>query len=138
MTRRWAPRVDHVRAAVQAAKRRGTTLREEIGRVMMRMIELAEAGDVSAAKLVLDRLGVPEAAARDDVPVAPQIVIVTGVPARDGATVQVAAPNANPHLEHVDVSQCRTTEEAAVANLLALGYGPDGRPLQDRAPRLLS
>lgn len=126
-------RVDHVRAAMKAAKRKGRPLADEIGDVLFKLIDMAKAGDVSAAKLVIDRLGVPDSASREDVQAtATQILIVTGVPARDGTSVHVETP---PHVL-ADVSECETVEDAAKANLKAMGYSPDGRPLQDRAPRL--
>lgn len=123
------PRVDHILAAAKVAKLRGTTLAEEVGRVVWKMIELAQHGDTAAAKIVLDRLAIRD----DEHPAGAQIVIVTGVPAREGTSVHVETP---PHVL-ADVSECETVEDAAKANLKAMGYGPDGRPLQDRAPRLL-
>lgn len=66
---------DLKKLAEEESEREGFDIRAAFWRVLKRMIVLAEGGDVQAAKLVLDRLGMP-----DDVgPGGLQLTVVTGV-----------------------------------------------------------
>jgi hypothetical protein len=61
--------------AEREAKREGFDLNQAAWRVLKRLFAMAEAGDVAAAKLVLDKLGIVEGDERTGV----QLVVVTGV-----------------------------------------------------------
>jgi len=74
--RRPGQGLDYRALAEREAEREGIDLPQAMWRVLRKLIELAQAGDVAAAKLVLDKLGIVEDAQQA---AGVQLVVITGV-----------------------------------------------------------